>query len=115
MYVSKYDTGNFTWTRFLDVVYAGRGQFGDRLPRGGAQVGALPVEGYTSQLPAEWRPDIRNASHVVYHYGTPVAWVDGRNGSWVVPDVVYSVQTKAVQNRIRTFLGEGNYRTVVKP
>lgn len=111
MKVEKCDVGNELWRTYMSVLKAARGQ-SERLPRGGAQVGAFPVDNEPSKLPAEWKDDVAHASHVVYRYGTPVAWVDGRDGVWVVPEVFYSVQTMGVQNRIRACLG-GNYRDKV--
>lgn len=105
--------GTELWRQYMDVLKAGSaaGAPGPR-PRGAVAVGAYPAEGQVSQLPAEWEADASHASHVVYHYGTPVAWVDGRDGVWVVPDEFYSASTSGVQNRIRARLGDGHYRTV---
>src|SRR5690606_19284547 len=72
--------GTATWQELQRVITAGRGEFG-RLPRGAASLGASPT-GEPNQLPEEWRTDVSHASHVVYHYGTPVAWVDSRDGGW---------------------------------
>ncbi|MBD3004563.1 hypothetical protein [Streptomyces sp. 5-10] len=103
--------GNSQWQTFMVVIEAGRGGGTGRLPRGGAQFGAAPVPGELSQLPQEWDKEIAHASHVGYHYGTPIVWLDERDGLWVIPDEFYSPQTSGVQNRIREYLGEGNYRT----
>lgn len=94
--------GTATWQELQRVITAGRGEFG-RLPRGAASLGASPT-GEPNQLPEEWRTDVSHASHVVYHYGTPVAWVDSRDGGWVVPAVKYSASTSGCQNRIRAAL-----------
>ncbi|MER6605742.1 hypothetical protein ABT282_07455 [Streptomyces sp. NPDC000927] len=104
--------GNAQWREFLAVLEAGRGGNGGRLPRGGAQVGPAPASDEPlSQLPEEWDGEVAHASLIVYHYGTPVAWVDGRDGGWVVPNEDYSPQTSGVQNRIRAHLGENGYRS----
>jgi hypothetical protein len=105
--------GNDQWRSFMLVIESARGVEYGRLPRGGAQVSPFPLEPLT-QLPAEWDADTAHASHVIYHYGTAVAWIDGRDGGWVVPDVDYSPQTSGVQNRIRKHIGAGKYRTTVK-
>jgi len=105
-------SGNIAWREFMNVIEAGRGGEYGRVPRGGLAVGANPTKP-TTQLPEEWDADVEHATHVVYHYGTPVAWIDGRNGGWVVPEVNYSPQTSGVQNRIREYLGAG-FRTTVK-
>ena len=49
-------------------------------------------------------PAPAHATHVVYHYGTPVAWIDGRDGGWVVPDEDYSPMTSGVQTRAAELL-----------
>lgn len=103
--------GTVQWREFMAVIEAGRGGEYGRVPRGGLAVGANPTEPMT-QLPEEWDTDTAHASHVVYHYGTPVAWIDGRDGRWVVPEVNYSPQTSGVQNRIREHLGD--FRNTVK-
>jgi hypothetical protein len=105
--------GTEQWRSFMAVIEAGRGGSDGRVPRGGLAVGANPVEPLT-QLPEEWDADTAHATHVVYHYGTPVAWIDGRDGGWVVPPVDYSPMTSGVQNRIRNHIGAGKYRTTVK-
>ncbi len=104
-------SGNVAWREFMNVIDAGRGGGCGRVPRGGLAVGANPTEAMT-QLPGEWDADVIHASHVIYHYGTPIAWRDGRDGGWVVPDLFYSAMTSGVQNRIREHLG--NFRTTVK-
>lgn len=104
--------GNHQWRVFMGAIEAGMdGEYG-RKPRGGLQVGANPTSNLT-QLPEQWDADASHASHVVYHYGTAVAWIDGRDGVWVIPPVTYSPQTSGVQNRIREYLGSG-FRTTVK-
>ena len=105
--------GTELWRQYMDVLKAGSAADspGQR-PRGAAQVAAFPENGALSELPEEWEADASHASHIVYHYGTPVAWVDGRDGTWVVPDENYSPTTSGVQNRIRARLREGSYRTV---
>lgn len=97
--------GTGTWQEFQRVINAGRGGSYGRLPRGAAQLGASPT-GEPNQLPREWAADVEHASHVVYHYGTPVAWIDVRDGAWVVPDVKYTASTSGCQNRIREVLTE---------
>jgi len=109
MRVHSSNVGTGTWRDFQRVVSMGRGAEYGRLPRGGAQVGASPVYGESSKLPDEWAADAAYASHVVYHYGTAVAWIDSRDGGWVVPEVYYSPMTSGVQTRIRT--AAGVYRT----
>lgn len=105
--------GTVQWREFMAVIEAGRGGEYGRVPRGGHAVGANPTEELT-WLPAEWDADTAHATHVVYHYGTPVAWIDGRDGGWVVPDESYTPMTSGVQNRIREHIGAGKYRTTVK-
>lgn len=105
-------SGNIAWRELMNVIEAGRGGEYGRVPRGGLAVGANPTKP-TTQLPEEWDADVEHASHIVYHYGTPIAWIDGRNGGWVVPDEFYSASTTGVQNRIREYLGSG-FRTTVK-
>jgi hypothetical protein len=97
--------GTGTWQELQHVINMGRGGSDGRLPRGAAQLGASPT-GDPNRLPEEWRKDIEHASHVVYHYGTPVAWIDSRDGGWVVPDVKYTPSTSGCQNRIREALAE---------
>ena len=103
MRVSRDAVGTDIQRTFQDVLMAAQGRGNGRTPRGGGQVGAVPTDG-NSLLPGEWADDVAYASHVVYHYGTPIAWVDARHGFWVVPDVKYSAQTSGVQNRIREYL-----------
>jgi hypothetical protein len=114
MNVDKRTVGTAAWRYFQDVVTAGRGGTNGRLPRGGVAVSAFPTDD-SSQLPGWWAEEVQHASHVVYHYGTPVAWLDERDGVWVVPDVHYSPTTTGVQNRIRAAVVNmgGTYRTRV--
>lgn len=109
----KSPAGTEQWRAFIAVIDAGRGGGRSHVPRGGLAVGANPTEELT-WLPEEWDTDASHATHVVYHYGTPVAWIDGRDGGWVVPEVDYTPTTSGVQNRIRKHIGAGNYRTTVK-
>lgn len=104
MRVAKWQVGNGSWQHFQAAIKAGRGGSGGRLPRGGGQLSAFPTDD-ASQLPGEWEGDVANASHVIYHYGTPVAWIDGRDGSWVVPGESYSPTTSGCQKRIRDAVG----------
>lgn len=104
--------GTVQWRELMNVIEAGQGGEHGRVPRGGLAVGATPTKPLT-QLPEEWDADAGHAMYIVYHYGTPVAWIDERNGGWVVPEVTYSPQTSGVQNRIRKYLGTG-FRTTVK-
>lgn len=106
------NAGMEIWRQYMDVLRAARADDGPgRRPRGADMACAAPLSGEVSQLPEWWEADAAYASHVVYHYGTPVAFVDSRDGRWVVPDVHYSPTTSGVQNRIRARLGDGNYRT----
>ena len=104
-------SGNTAWRELMNVIEAGRGGGDGRVPRGGHAVGASPTEPMT-QLPEAWDTDVQSATHVVYHYGTPIAWRDA--DGWVVPEKFYSPSTTGVQNRIRNHLGAGNFRTTVK-
>lgn len=105
--------GNGQWQSLMAAISAGRGESGGRAMRGSLAVGAYPT-GPMTQLPAEWDADVAHASHIVYHYETPIAWIDGRDGGWVVPEETYSPMTSGVQNRIREHLFEPGYRTTVK-
>lgn len=91
--------GNAVWQEFQRVLMKGREV------RGGAHLNGTPTLGTGSQLPDEWSADVAHASHVVYHYGTPVAWIDGVDHGWVVPEVTYSATTTGCQNKIREALG----------
>lgn len=98
MRVAKRQVGNESWQIFQNVITAGRGR------SGGGQLSAFPTD-EPSQLPAAWENDVANASHVIYHHGTPVAWIDGRDGTWVIPDKSYSPTTSGCQKRIRDAVG----------
>lgn len=104
MSVFRTETGNGVWRDFQNMVKMGRGESYGKLPRGGAQCGATPTD-EPSQLPDAWAREIPHASHVVYHYGTPVAWRDERDGEWAIPAVQYSVTSTACQNRLRRAAG----------
>lgn len=97
--------GTGTWQELQRVISMGRGGSGGRKPRGAAALGATPTD-EPNRLPDEWRTDVSHASHVIYHYGTPVAWIDNRDGGWVVPAVDYSPTTSGCQKRIREAIGE---------
>jgi len=76
-------------------------------PRGAGQVGPVPEPGQ-SALPDEWADSVERATHVIYHHATPIAWIDGSGGEWVVPAVKYGPQTSSAQNRIRAALEHYN-------
>lgn len=105
-------SGTPEWRAFMAVIEAGRGGQYGRVPRGGHGVGANPTSEFT-RLPEEWDADVSHATHVVYHFGTPVAWLDGRRNTWVIPPVDYTPQTTGVQNRIREHIGAGNYCEII--
>lgn len=105
------NAGTEQWRLFMDVFAEAAALHvpGNR-PRGAAYVTVVPASGEMSQLPEEWEADARHASHVIYHYGTPVAWISILDGKWVVPPDFYSPTTSGVQSRIMARLG-GNFRT----
>lgn len=109
------NAGTETWQQYMDALRsAGAVDYPGQRPWGAAQVSAYPVNGEVSQLPEVWKRDAGHASHVIYHHGTPVAWIDGRDGGWVVPPVSYSPTTSGVQNRIKARLDGRTYRTKPK-
>lgn len=59
-------------------------------------------------LPEEWKDAFRvkGLEYVIYSYETPIAW--RTNGSWVVPNVKYSVTTSKHQGKVRTALSQIN-------
>lgn len=103
--------GNEVWETYMMALKAAQAEGEGRKPRGADQVGAFPTQGESNQLPQKWSGLVEKASHVIYHYGTPVAWYDGSAHEWVVPAEKYSVQTSGVQDRIRGVLGA--YRTTI--
>jgi hypothetical protein len=107
------NAGTETWKLYMDVLRSAGAEGAGHRPRGAAAVGPYPVSGEVSQLPEVWKRDAEYASYVVYHYGTPVAWVDSRDGGWVVPPESYSPTTTGVQNRISARLEGVGFR--VKP
>lgn len=55
---------------------------------------------YTGQLPAKEHGNIMQANYVIYSYATPIAWRLA-DGSWVMPDVKYSISTTRQQSIVR--------------
>jgi hypothetical protein len=106
------NAGTELWRQYQDVLRAASAadQPGT-LPTGASKVTATPAGGELSQLPPEWQKEAAHASHVIYHYGTPIAWIDVRDNVWVVPPEKYSPGTTGAQNRIRDRLGNTPYRT----
>lgn len=107
------NAGTELWRQYQEVLRAASAadQPGSR-PTGANKVTATPANGELSQLSPEWEAEAEYASHVIYHYGTPIAWIDVRDGVWVVPPVTYSPGTTGAQNRILARLGERlPYRT----
>jgi hypothetical protein len=96
--------GDDRWREYVRVLRAAMALDGPgNRPRGADQVGAVPMPG-ESMLPGEWGDKVFWATHVIYHHATPIAWIDGSGGEWVVPGVSYGPQTSAAQKRIRAAL-----------
>lgn len=63
-----------------------------------ALTGRPGFDGY-GQMDRNLALGIEGADFVVYSYATPIAWSIG--GSWIVPEVRYSVTTTRHQNLVR--------------
>jgi hypothetical protein len=105
------NAGTEIWKQYMDALRAGGAvDHPGQKPRGASAVSPFPMNGEVSQLPLIWEDDAEHASHVIYHHGTPVAWIDGRDNGWVIPPESYSPTTSGVQNRIRARLERIGYR-----
>jgi hypothetical protein len=68
-------------------------------------MGRLPEE-YQKQLKMQIESGL--VKFMIYSYGTPIAWVL-YSGTWIVPDVSYSVTTSHHQGIVRTAIANYDF------